>query len=113
MYKELYRQNRLEEEEQRKKSRCLWLRAGDKNTSFFHNSLKLRRAGNQIERIMVDGKKISDQEEIKEATYRHFKCLLSADSQTQDNAEFLRPIEKKNLRIAKQRAGSGGHWRGN
>eukprot|EP00253_Pinus_taeda_P021443 PITA_21443 len=95
MYKELYRQNRLEEEEQRQKSRCLWLRAGDKNTSFFHNSLKLRCAGNQIERIMAEGKEISEQEEIKEAAYRNFKSLLFADSQTQDNADFLRPIGKK------------------
>eukprot|EP00253_Pinus_taeda_P023598 PITA_23598 len=97
MYKELYRQNGSEEEEQRQKSRCLWLRAGDKNTSFFHNSLKLRRTGNQIEKIMAEGKDISDQEEIKEAAYRHFKSLLSADSQTHDNADLLRPIENKNL----------------
>eukprot|EP00253_Pinus_taeda_P018624 PITA_18624 len=95
MYKELYRQNRMEEDEQRQKSQCLWLKAGDKNISFFHNSLKLRRAGNQIERIMVEGKEIRDQEEIKEATYRHFKSLLSADPQPQDNAEFLSPIENK------------------
>ena len=33
MFRELYRQNRVEEEEQRQKSRCLWLKAGDKNTS--------------------------------------------------------------------------------
>jgi len=46
MYRELYRQNRVEEEDQRQKSRCLWLKAGDKNTSFFHNNIKLRRAGN-------------------------------------------------------------------
>eukprot|EP00253_Pinus_taeda_P028357 PITA_28357 len=95
MYKELYRQNRMEEEEQRQKSRCLWLKAGDKNTSFFHNSLKLRHAGNQIERIMVDGKEIKDQEEIKEATYRHYKSLLSADPQPHDNEEFLSLIENK------------------
>lgn len=51
LYKELYRQNRMEEEEQRIKSRCLWLKAGDKNTSFFHNTVKIRRAINQINRI--------------------------------------------------------------
>eukprot|EP00253_Pinus_taeda_P015965 PITA_15965 len=95
MYKELYRQNRMEEEEQRQKSRCLWLRAGDKNTSFFHNSLKLRRAGNQIERIVVEGKEIRDHEEIKEETYRHFKSLLSADPQSQENTKFLSLIENK------------------
>jgi hypothetical protein len=75
MYRELYRQNRVEEEEQRQKSRCLWLKAGDKNTSFFHNNIKLRRAGNQIDKIVAEGKEISDQEEIKEAAFNHFKSF--------------------------------------
>ena len=52
---DLYKQNRLEEEEIRQKSKCLWLKAGDKNTAFFHNNLKIRRAGNQIEKIQVEG----------------------------------------------------------
>eukprot|EP00253_Pinus_taeda_P030317 PITA_30317 len=95
MYKEFYKQNRMEEEEQQQKSRCLWLMVGDKNTSFFHNNLKLRRAGNQIDKILVEGKETSDQEEIKEAAYRDFKSLLSEDPQSLDNTNFLRPIEKK------------------
>eukprot|EP00253_Pinus_taeda_P001849 PITA_01849 len=85
----------MEEEEKRQKSRCLWLRAGDKNTSFFHNSLKLRHARNQVDKILVEGKEISDKEGIKEAAYRHFQSLLSADPQSPDNMDFLRPIEKK------------------
>jgi len=32
---EIYRENRKEEEEVRLKSRSLWLKEGDKNTSFF------------------------------------------------------------------------------
>lgn len=95
MYKELYRQNRMEEEEQRQKSRCLWLKVGEKNTSFFHNSLKIRRAGNQIERIMVDGRELRDQEEIKEVASKHYNSLLSVDPQLHDNEEFLSLIESK------------------
>eukprot|EP00253_Pinus_taeda_P021522 PITA_21522 len=94
-YRELYRQNRVEEEEQRQKSRCLWLRAGDKSTSFFQNNFKLRRAGNQIDKILAEGKEINDQEGIKEAAPRHFQSLLSADPQSSDNTDFLRPIESK------------------
>eukprot|EP00253_Pinus_taeda_P010247 PITA_10247 len=95
MYMELYRQNRAEEEDQRQKSRCLWLKAGDKNTSFFHNNIKLRRAGNQIDEIEVEGKELSDQEEIKEATYNHFKSLLSIAPQQMDNLDFLSAVESK------------------
>ena len=57
---ELYRQNRHEEEELRQKSRCLWLKAGDTNTSFFHNNLKLIRAGNQINKILAEGKEVKE-----------------------------------------------------
>lgn len=95
MHRELYRQNRVEEEEQRQKSRCLWLRAGYKNTSFFHNNIKLKHAGNQIDKIVAEEKEISDQEGIKEAAHRHFQSLLSAVPQSSDIMDFLRPVESK------------------
>lgn len=85
----------MEEEEQRQKSRCLWLRVGDKKTSFFHNNIKLRHARNQIEKIVAEGKEISDQEGIKEAALRHFQSLLSAAPQSSDSTDFLRSVESK------------------
>ena len=48
LFWEIYRQNRKEEEELRLKSRYLWLKVGDKNTIFFHNTMKIRRARNKI-----------------------------------------------------------------
>jgi len=55
LFAALYQQNRNEEEEFRQKSICLWIQAGDKNTTFFHNNLKIRRVGNQINKIHVAG----------------------------------------------------------
>jgi len=75
--------------------RCLWLRAEDKNTSFFHNNIKIRRARNQIDKIIAEGKEISEQEEIKKAARNHFKALLSAVPQTSNNTDFLSPVERK------------------
>eukprot|EP00253_Pinus_taeda_P010854 PITA_10854 len=95
LYKELYKQNRMEEEEQRQKSRCLWLNSGDKNTSFFHNSLKLRRAGNNIERIKVEDRVLTDQEEIKDAASRHFQTLLTTDPNYLENLDFLNIMGNK------------------
>eukprot|EP00253_Pinus_taeda_P008074 PITA_08074 len=95
MYRDLYKQHREEEEELRKKSRCLWLKAGDKNTSFFHNILKIRRATNHIERIMIEGRELRDQEEIKEVAFNHFSALLTADPQPVDSVDFLSVIENK------------------
>eukprot|EP00253_Pinus_taeda_P005862 PITA_05862 len=95
MYRDLYKQHREEEEELRQKLRYLWLKAGDKNTSFFHNSLKIRRATNHIERIMIEGRELRDQEEIKEVAFNHFSALLTADPQLVDSVDFLSAIENK------------------
>eukprot|EP00253_Pinus_taeda_P031912 PITA_31912 len=95
LLKELYNQNRREEEEQRQQSRCLWLNSGDKNTSFFHNNLKLRRAANNIDKITVEGGILSDQEEIKNAASRHFHSLLTAEPNYHENPDFLSPVENK------------------
>ena len=95
IFLELYKQNRQEEEESRQKSWCLWLKAGDKNTVFFHNIMKIRRDGNQIEKIQVDGQEVKGIEEIKKATHNHYKSLLSTINQQVDSEEFLQQIKKK------------------
>eukprot|EP00253_Pinus_taeda_P030711 PITA_30711 len=91
----LYRQNRQEEEELRQKSRCLWLKARDKNTSFFHNNLNLRRAGSQIDTIQAEGKEIKEREEIKEAAHTYFKTLLISEELPPDSIEFLQQVNSK------------------
>eukprot|EP00253_Pinus_taeda_P027567 PITA_27567 len=58
-------------------------------------NLKLRRAGNNIERITVEGRELSDQGEIKEAASRHFQTLLTADPHYLENPDFLNIIENK------------------
>lgn len=59
---EIYRENRKEDEEARLKSISLWLKAGDKNTSFFHNTMKIRRARNQIEKFQVESQEVKGAE---------------------------------------------------
>lgn len=51
IFMDLYKQIRLDEEEIKQKSRCLWLKVGDTNTTFFHNNLKIRRPGNQSKKF--------------------------------------------------------------
>jgi len=89
IFLEIYKQNRKEEEESRLKSRCLWLKSGDKNTTFFHNTMKIRRSRNQIEQIQVDGQEIKGSKEIKNAAHKHFKELLSTSDQQVVNEEIL------------------------
>lgn len=63
------------------KSRILWLKASDKNTSFFHNTMKIRRARNQIEKIQVESQEVKGVEELKKTAYQHIKNLLSANEE--------------------------------
>lgn len=44
LFWEIYRENRKDEEEMRLKSRSLWLNLRYKNTTFFHNTMQIRRA---------------------------------------------------------------------
>ena len=78
-----------EEEEVRLKSKSLWLKAGDKNTSFFHNSIKIRRAINQIEKIQVESQEVKDVKEFKKAAHKHFKNLLSVKEEMVEYEDFL------------------------
>jgi len=95
LFGEMYRENRKEEEEMRLKSRSLWLNAGDKNTTCFHNSMQIRRARNQIDKIQVDGQEIKRVEELKKETHNHFKNLLTANEEIADHDNFLQHTPKK------------------
>ena len=91
---EIYKENRKEEEEAKLNSRSLWLKVGDKNTSFFHNTIKIRRARNQIEKIQVDGQDVKGTEGLKRAAHKHFKNLLSAREETAEYKSFLQHTKK-------------------
>jgi len=91
---EIYIENR-KEEEMRLKSRSLWLKDGDKNTTFFHNSMKLRRARNQIDKIQVDGQEVKGVEELKKEAHNHFKNLLTTNEETTDHDNFLQHTPKE------------------
>ncbi|XP_071726797.1 uncharacterized protein [Rutidosis leptorrhynchoides] len=55
------------------KSRVKWDVEGDKNSKFFHCSLKHKRGSQQIQGLMVDGSWIVDPNRIKEKFHDHFK----------------------------------------
>ena len=72
---------RIEEEIARQKSRIQWLDAGDRNTAYFHNSIKNRRNRNRIvSLIQPNGTKTTTEEEAKFETIRYFKMMLGTPS---------------------------------
>ena len=64
----------------RQKSRELWLKAGDKNSSFFHLSTIIRRRHNNIDAIKADnGTWINGSRNIKHFFFDKFKELFSEE----------------------------------
>ena len=91
----IYRNTRQEEETCRLKSWQLWIQAGDKNTTFFHNSAKKRMIKNKIEKIVGEGgQEIKGQEDVKREVFWHFKALLIAVDNQANPKEFLMHIPK-------------------
>jgi hypothetical protein len=69
---------RPKEEHWHLKSHNLWLKEGDRNTSFFHKQAKARLSRNNVKEIFLeDGSKISYFEDLKEAARQHFKNIFT------------------------------------
>jgi hypothetical protein len=59
-----------------------WLQEGDKNTTFFFNSVKARRHGNYIPMLVNDrGEQISSLQEISREAMQYFTSLFREDTQ--------------------------------
>eukprot|EP00253_Pinus_taeda_P025214 PITA_25214 len=86
---------RREEEHWRLKSRSLWLKAGDRNTSFFHRQYKARLSRNHITEIKNDEGKICNKfDQIKIAAENHYKELYGTrlEGSKEDTEDLLSHI---------------------
>ncbi|KAK4410283.1 hypothetical protein Sango_0101300 [Sesamum angolense] len=72
----------LESEFWRQKSNCKWLEAGEKNTKFFHSSVKKKRLKSKISRVMDNQQEITDSAQIKESAMHFFGSILCDTSTT-------------------------------
>eukprot|EP00253_Pinus_taeda_P001568 PITA_01568 len=71
------------EEEWRLKSRAIWLKAGEENTSFFHNYAKGRKSANTIWQLLTEeGREAKTFEALSSLGVNHFKSLFK------DNGEI-------------------------
>lgn len=67
----------VEEEYWRTKSRRLWLKVGDRITSFFHKQAQARKNSNSITEIREENTIHRDTQSIKNVAFQHFKKLYS------------------------------------
>ena len=64
----------------KQKSRVDWLQEGDRNTAFFHNTVKARRSGNSITSLVsTSGDQLFSKEAISLEAKRYFSQLFSKE----------------------------------
>eukprot|EP00253_Pinus_taeda_P030806 PITA_30806 len=116
LQKEVHKSSRDEEEFWRQKSRNLWLKSGDKNTSFFHKHVEARKHFKTVSEIHYQNIVVKDFDGIKRAAYYFFKDLYSAPEENpidphsypmnlipkcvkkKDNAMLIAPISMDELK---------------
>ncbi|RVW53000.1 Suppressor of mec-8 and unc-52 protein-like 1 [Vitis vinifera] len=66
----------LEEAHWRQMSRELWLREGDKNTGFFHKMASAHWRNNFLDRIIINGEELVEEQEVREGIVKAFQQQL-------------------------------------
>ena len=75
-----YQSYRQEEEYWRLKSRSLWLKDGDRNTSVFHRQYRARLSRNHISELTSsDGSILKGNDQLKGAIEAHFQNLFKEE----------------------------------
>eukprot|EP00253_Pinus_taeda_P008825 PITA_08825 len=81
------------EEEWRLKSRAIWLKAGDENTSFFHNYAKGRKSANTIWSLKnEEGRQVNTFSDLSVLGQRHFQRIFTDPGEV-NIAEVLRTAQ--------------------
>ncbi|RVW90497.1 hypothetical protein CK203_030989 [Vitis vinifera] len=69
----------LEEVHWRQKSRELWLKEGNRNTGYFHRMANAHCRNNSLDRIMINGEWLTEDQEVREGIVNAFQNLLSEE----------------------------------
>ncbi|WJX73888.1 hypothetical protein P8452_57616 [Trifolium repens] len=84
------------------RSRSKWLKEGDANTKFFHNSVKSRSKLNSISAIKVEGEWLESPGRVKEAISSFFHNHVASSSMCRpklDGVTFPRLSEEENVNL--------------
>ena len=87
----------------KQKSRVDWLQEGDRNTAFFHNTIKARRFGNSITSLVsTNGDQLFSKEEISLEATSYFSHLFSKEEpislvETRAILNCIRPLVSSSM----------------
>ena len=70
----------LEETHWRQASRELWLKKGDRNTGYFHRMTSAHRRANYMDRIKINGVRLSGEQEVRKGVVNAYQQLLLESS---------------------------------
>ncbi|KAL6329204.1 hypothetical protein AAG906_014814 [Vitis piasezkii] len=71
------------------KSRELWLKEGDRNTGYFHRMANAHRRNNSMDRIMINGELLTEDQEVRDGIVNEFQKLLSEEQGWRADIEGL------------------------
>ena len=83
------RKVREEEIKWKQRSRCRWLKEGDKNTKFSHSLASTRMRDNRINHLMVNGNRVQDREGITNHIIGFFGNLFSKNERCKPSLDNL------------------------
>lgn len=86
---ELQQIAKAEEVSWRQKSRCLWLKEGDRNTKYFQRIANSHRRSNQIDMLKMGDEIIDDKDQIKNEVLDFYQNLYTEKS----NGRLLQPLK--------------------
>lgn len=79
---------KIEEVSWRQKSRCLWLKDGDRNTKYFQSVANANRRYNCIDKLKIAEHVIEDKREIKEEILSYYQHLYTENEPWRPSARF-------------------------
>lgn len=84
------------------RSKKNWLKAGDKNTTFFHQCTRARRSRNYIDRLISeDGHIVTTMEDLNKCITSYYNDLFVSSSPSWDNVNqvlaFVEPLVDKDM----------------
>ncbi|KAG5618937.1 hypothetical protein H5410_018761 [Solanum commersonii] len=85
---ELQKLAKIEEVSWRQKSRCLWLKEGDKNTKYFQKVANGHRRNNTIDKLKIGEVIVDDKVAIKEEILRFYQQLYTENEPWRPTVSF-------------------------
>ena len=73
----------------RQKSKEIWLKEGNRNAKFFHQIANAHRMRNQMNRIKVNGRCLTEESEIKNEVSRTFQGMLTDPGNWKPSIDWL------------------------